>query len=358
MRSLSRFNPLLTPFVVAAAIAGCADAPAERVGYVEVPLTAPGANGAIYHLPPGTSLQVTNPAFGGSFSLDGDGDVQTLVLPPGSYNLQLFDFAGDTTVWPLTRNNADGSVDTVPASLELTPSITVTEGQTSPLTIRFHVAIVGPITFARGTVDVTVQVVESAVGGFALDFAAPVLAVQSAQIGDTAPAELPARLPAPGDTGDTYHVSLQSAGDWTAMSPTGVCIPTTSTVTATGNQGFVSVVVEAPQQGGEQLCIQQIAPGFAFVTISYFRQGAAATSLLTDLGHAPYLVTHGVLASLNADLYDGRTLHLEALQGIHAAHMLIDGAIFGTVDSPFGPIFQSWYQLNESGEGTLLLTGR
>ena len=69
-------------------------------------------------------------------------------------------------------------------------------------------------------------------------------------------------------------------------------------------------------------------------------------------------VSHGILASIRGEVYDGRTLHLEALSGTHELNLLVDGAIFGTVVSPSGAIFQSWYQINESGVGRLTLTGR
>ncbi len=51
-------------------------------------------------------------------------------------------------------------------------------------------------------------------------------------------------------------------------------------------------------------------------------------------------------------------LHHPAQIVLSRRRALVDGAIFGTFDSPFGPTFQSWYQLNESGVGLLTLTRR
>ena len=142
------------------------------------------------------------------------------------------------------------------------------------------------------------------------------------------------------------------------FAPDTVCIQVTASVEASGNAGLVDLVAEAPPSGGEQLCIAQLANHFALVSTGFNRQGDASTDLLSDLGGAPYIVVHGILASIPGEVYDGRTLYLEALSGTHELNMLVNGAIFGTVDSPFGPIFQSWYQLNESGTGQLTLTGR
>jgi hypothetical protein len=341
---------------VVAGIVGCVEAPrSEPVGYVSIPLTATGASGAIYHLPPGSQLLLTNSSFTGAYSVDGDGDQLTAVVPPGGYSVFLFDNAGDTTVWPLTRDNPDGTTETVPGTLDLTPTITVVENQTTSLVIRFQVAATGPITFGRGSVGISVEVDETT-PALDIDIDALRLSVQQVDIGETAPAALAPRLPGPGGSGDIYQLHLHTAGVWVARDPHTICTTVTASVEASGNAGLIDLVAEAPPSGGEQLCIDQLPNGFALMSMGFNRQGDASTELLSDLGSAPYIVVHGISVTIQGEVYDGRTLHLEVLFGAHDLNMLVHGAIFATEDSPFGPIFQSWYQLNESGAGRLTFT--
>ena len=135
---------------VAVRTVGCTEAPAsESLGHIAIPLTAPGAGGATYRLPPNTSLFLSGAGFFGRFSLDDDAPSLTVDVPPGDYSVFL-SFDGDTTTWPLRRQNADGTIQIVPGTLDLTSTITVTENQTTSLVIRFHVAGIVPITFRLG----------------------------------------------------------------------------------------------------------------------------------------------------------------------------------------------------------------
>lgn len=63
-----------------------------------------------------------------------------------------------------------------------------------------------------------------------------------------------------------------------------VCAPVSASISATGNQGFVELVAEAPPTDFEELCIQQIGPQQAMLEMSFFRNGTATTPLLSDLG--------------------------------------------------------------------------
>lgn len=357
MRSLC--NSVLYSVAWLSVVAGtgaCVEAPrSEPVGYVSIPLTATGASGAIYHLPSGSQLFLTNASFTGAYPVDGDGDQLTVVVPPGNYTVFLLDDAGDTTVWPLRRNNSNGTVEIVPGTLDLTPTIAVVENQTTSLVIRFRVATTGPITFGRGSVGISVEVDETT-PAFDIDIDAPSLSVQQADFGETAPAALTPRLPGPGGSGDSYQLHLHTDGVWVAQNPDTICTTVTASVNASGNAGFIDLVAEAPPSGSEQLCIDQLPNHFALITMRFNHQGDASTELLSDLGGAPYIVVHGITMSFLGELYDGRTLHLEALSGTHDLSTLVDGAIFATGDSPFGPIFQLWYNLNESGTGQLTFT--
>ncbi|HEU4727238.1 MAG TPA: hypothetical protein VFT22_05105 [Kofleriaceae bacterium] len=354
------FLSLAAVLFAATGSVGCTEAPApESVGYVSIPLTASGGGGATYHLPPFTSLLLSGAGFFGSFSLDDDTAVKTVKVPPGDYAVFLSDGKGDSTVFPLIRENADGSFDTVPATLDLTPAITVTENETTPLVIRFHVPIVGSITFAVGSVDVSVAIDETAATSFDIELSIHEATTAFVTVGDTAPAELASRLPATGDTGHSYVASMHTTGPWTFPAAGAVCVPVAGSVHAGGNQGFADLIAEAPPSGGEQLCIQQLSPEQAFISLSFFASGTPTTPLLSDLPARQFFVNHAIFPQIDARLFDGTTLRLKALEGIHTANTAVTAAISAEVDTPDGgTTFEFWHAFEESGTGTITLTPR
>ena len=358
MRSL--IGPAAVLFVAVGA-AGCTEATApESLGHIAIPLTAPGAGGVTYRLPPNTLLFLSGAGFFGRFSLDRDDPSLTVDVPPGDYSVFLSDSDGDTTTWPLRRQNADGTIQIVPGTLDLTPTITVTENQTSSLVIRFHVAGIVPITFSLGSVEVTVAVDETAAQSLDFEFAAPALTVLSTVFSDTAPAVLASRLPATGSTDNRYVLHAQTISPWSIVQkePDVVCAQVNISIETGGNQGFVDMVTEAPPSGSEQLCIVQGASSpFAQIFTNVFHEGAATTPLLSDLGDHPYFITHTLDSFIEANVFDGRTLHLEVLAGTHSATTHLFAEIVAEIPDANGEItFDPWYLLNANGAGTIKLT--
>lgn len=355
VRSLS----CLAVFAVAAAGAGCLQAPAsESTGYITVPLIAPGPGGVTYRMPPNSVLLLSQPGLGFGVGLDDNATSQTIEVPPGDYSVGLTDPAGDTTVWPLTRVNPDGTTETVQGLLDLTPTISVANHQTTPLVIRFHVAAIGPITFDVGAIDVSVEVDETPATAFDFTITGPSLSAGFVFVGDNAPAALAPRLPALNATGDSYTVTAHTTGPWSFVASNFVCAPVTATVSATGNQGFVELMGEATPTAFDQLCLQQSAPHQVFVFMSFFRQGPAATPLLSDLGDRQYFVGHDFSAQLTADVFDGFTLDLRPLSGSHQSSLAVFGNISAVVSTPDGGTsFDTWYQVDEFGDATVTLTG-
>jgi hypothetical protein len=356
VRSLS----CLAAFVLAAAAAGCMQAPApESTGYISIPLTATGAGGVIYRMPPNTQLNLSQGGqFVAGFGLDGDATSQTLEVAAGDYGVSLIDLAGDTTVWPLTRVNPDGTTEVVQGLLDLTPTITVADHQTTPLVIRFQVGGIGPITFHVGAIDVSVEVDETGATAFDFTITGPSLTTGFVFAGPNAPAALAPRLPALNDSGDSYTVTMHTTGPWQFLVANLLCAPATATVSATGNQGFVELMGEATPTGFDQLCLQQVAPQQAFLFMSFFRQGPAATPLLSDLGDQQYFVGHDFSAQVAADVFDGFTLDLRPLAGAHPASLFVFGNISAETSTPDGgTTFDTWYQLDEIGDATITLTG-
>lgn len=340
----------LAVFGVAIASAGCVVAPSrESVGSIEVPLTAPGANGATYRLPPNTLLQVNDGMFGDSFPLDGDAPSLAVDLPPGAYGASLVNPAGYDRIWPLTRQNLDGTVETVQATLlDFPPVITVTEGVTTPLAIRFQVATAGPISFSHGTLLGFVEVDEVAATSFQFVIETGSLSVLVAQPSDPAPPELASRLPAAGSAAQTYKVTAQTIAPWFIGSSDRVCANVAATVEGTGDGQWSDLLAEAQSTDQAFICIQQIGPQQASVDFSTTRVGPAATPLLSDLGAAAYGIGYRIGGNVAADAFDGATLRLAGLVGMRPSSISMSVDISATD----GASFQSWFDLFAEGEAT------
>lgn len=335
-------------FLTTAAM-GCATAPApERVGHVDIPLTATGAGGAVYHLPAGTTLELFNDSFVGPFSIDGDGASISVDVPPGTYSSVLFSAAGSTTLWPLVRQNADGTTQTVQAMLDPIPDVTVTENQTTPLVIRFHVAGAGPISFTHGSVAVSVTVDEDG-GVFQLAIDAPAVTFSGVADG-SAPPQLAGRFPANGAV-IGYHASAQTTGPFAFTNPGTVCAPATASVTvATPSAQLQDYVTEATSPDDTRICIDQFAPGNVSLVIQLLRFGTPVTPLLSDLTSQEIVADLDIEAVLNADVFDGTTLRPGALLGTQSAGMFLSGGLF--VPTPDGSEFNEWFQITGFGNGT------
>lgn len=353
-RSLSCLAALL---FVAGGV-GCAEAPASGpTGYLTVPLVAPGAGGVTYRLPPDSVLVLERAGNIEAFGIGGDERSQTVEVASGDYNVSLIDNAGDTTVWPLTKLNPDGTTETVQGVIDLAPTLTVVEHQTTSLVIRFHVAAIGAISFDVGAIDVSVEVDETAATGFDVTITAPSLTAGFVLVGAHAPSALPPRLPALFATGDGYSVTAHTTGPWSIVTSNFICAPVTVSVSATGNPGWVNLVAEAPPADVTSLCIQQAGPQQAFVFMAFFRTGGPTTPLLADLGDRQYFFEQDVSAQIAADLFDGFTLDLRRLSGPHPASLFVFATIATPRVDPPNTAFDTWYQVDESGNATVSLIG-
>src|SRR5262249_31266991 len=142
----------------------------------------------------------------------------------------------------------------------------------------------------------------------------------------SAPPALRTRLPASGDPGDRYMVRAHVVGPWAIATEGKACAPASVSIDAGGNPGFVNLVAEAPPSI-QPLCIQQDAPGRAEVATVFARQGAALTPLLSDFSPLQYIINEGFFAVVDDDLFDGRTLRLDAFAGVHVVQLFLFGEI-------------------------------
>jgi hypothetical protein len=348
---MTHFSSVPVVFLsIALGTVGCAEAPdTTQVGEIAVPLTATGASGAVYRLPAGTSLSLFSDPVFASFPLDGDSPSLTVTVSPRIYSAQLFTQSGIPDTWPLLRQNTDGTTETVQATLDPIPQVTVVENQTTSLTIRFHVAPAGGgIIFQTGSVQVGVEVDDVAPFQFTIDM--PSLTTSVAQITDATPAALAARLPALGSAGQRYLVVARTTGAWTLAGADSVCAPVTTTFEATGQAQFVDFLIEATPPDGVQICLTQVAADDVAVNINFFRFGSPVTSLLSDLTTRDVDVFYVVETDVGANVFDGTTLRLDGITG----DRLGSSFLFGDIQA-LGPdnTFERWFELEEDGAATL-----
>jgi hypothetical protein len=334
---------------IALGAVGCAEAPeATQVGEIAVPLTATGTSGAVYHLPPGTSLSLFNDPVLASFSLDGDTPSITVRVSPGTYSAQLFTQSGIPSSWPLTRQNTDGTTETVQATLDPIPSVTVIADQTAQLAIRFHVSAAGGITFQTGAVQVMIDVDEVTPFEFTIDM--PSLTTTLVDTSETTPPLLVARLPAIDSAGQRYRLVARVTGSWTIASDATVCVPVATEVDAAGQAQFADLLAEATGSATVQLCLSQDATSVG-LALNFFRSGAPLTSLLSDLTTRDVDVLYVVAATVNAtNVFDGTTLRLDGLTGTRSG----TGFVFGDIQALGSDnAFERWFDLEEDGAATV-----
>lgn len=333
--------------------AGCTDAPeAEAVGQVVIQLTATGPDGSVYQLPRNTFLSLENSSFHGQFPLDERRSSITVKAPLGEYAVELTSFDGHTTEWPLSRRRPDGVVQTVSATLDLTPSITVVADEVTPLVLRFHVAGVVPVTFSAGSIQVSVSVDEVAGSSLTFRLATSSIGVTDVLPGDeTMPAALLSRLPALGETDIEYAITLRTVGPWLFNGAGQVCAPVEASHEADGHPGFVDLVTESPPSQGDTICINQ-SEDRATLSTSGFRFGTATTALLSDLGADEYFIHHSIFMSFEEEIFDGQTLHLNRLAGARPMDAFMGASIAASINNSF----HFWFDMFLNGDGISTLT--
>jgi len=347
---MTRLSSVSVVFLsVAFGAAGCAEAPeAIQVGEIAVPLTATGASGAVYRLPAGTALSLFDDPVTASFPLDGDTPSITVRVSPGTYSALLFTPSGIPMSWPLIRQNADGTTETVPATLDPIPPVTVVENQTASLTVRFHVASAGGITFQTGSVQVGVEVDD--VPPFELTIDIPSLTTTFVGTTDATPSALAPRLPALGSTGQRYRVVARTTGPWTIASELSVCAPVTTEINAAGQGQFTDLLAEATGSTTVQLCLSQSATG-VFLDLNFFRFGTPITPLLSDLTTQSVDVAYFVEAFVSGNVFDGTTLRLDGLAGTRSG----SGFLFGDIQALGSDTtkLDRWFDFEEDGAATV-----
>jgi hypothetical protein len=337
-----------TTFFVAALMAAGCDQQDESFGSVGAALTATDDSGATYRLPAGSRLDLGSSTYFDSFSLDGDAAVVHIDLPVGDYQAWLSHDFGYTSAWPLQRTAPDGTVQTVTGYL-ITPmpqALTIFEGTTTSLVLAFEVPEFGAVTFAEGTLDVSVDIEQTTAGGVEVQ-AGAVMNADIVQAGAGAPPELATRLPA---LGDAVELSLGATitGPWNKASSTSACAPGMLATLGAVDPGVIDLVLEA--NGAVQVCVFDSEP--PQLRILATRIGAPSTPTFDDLPGDQMTFLASMIVELPGPVFDGETLDLDPAAGTHTA--FVSSAL--EVGSIQGGEWQSWYHAGLSGTGGVSVT--
>jgi hypothetical protein len=309
------------------AVAGCGGAEPAPFGSVAVALTSTGADGAIYRLRPGTRVRMAQDGGGffGEFDVGGDAAVVRLDLPVGEYRAQLFDgLFYPEGMWFLERV-VGTTTETVEARL-VTPmpvALEVLEDATTSLVFQFSVARGGVLTFAYGSVDVSIDVAVVEATGFRYSMGASPATVERVVIAPNAPAGLSTLVPGVGSA-NPFTIT-GTLGNWRAASPGQVCAALV--VEGIGGdailQDLLLEAVNASGAMGEEArstaCLSPGADGALELTVSLYRRGPPVTQGFADLGEDELgFFVQWTSKGVPEEAWDGRSLDLDALAGLYS----------------------------------------
>jgi len=341
--------------MMAVLLAGCVADVEDDLGTVGVALTATDARGSTYRLPADTRLVMYGGAFYDEFSLDGDVPFVRITVPAGDYSAELTNGAGYTTQWPLERTAVDGTVETVTAVLTtpMPAPVTITENGQTNLVVNFALPDVGLVTFAEGSVDVSISVSDSTATVSGTSFSST-FDVTSVFSDPTTPPQLPPRLPVVGATGIGMNVDAQITGPWAKTSASSACAPVTLGVATATQPGLADLLTESSGQNA-QLCVYGGAGGDV-AEIFFYRVGTVTPSTPTfaEFGSQNWLFMTFVDVQLAAPVFDGHTLDLQPLVGTHT--LPSTGFSRASVRPTGATTRTTWYRASVTGTTTLTVT--
>ena len=318
-------------------LAACAPEEAPR-GKLSAAIVGTGGGGAQYRLPAGTMLYVSVGSFSDTFSLDGDTTSVAFDVPVGDVEATLIHPAGYTDHWPLEKLLPGGGTDPVTGQLA-TPmpmTFTVLEDETTHVVISFRVAG-GIITFAEGSVEVSVDVTEvgATSGSFSIN---STVAANAVTTGASTPADLIARLPDESATDLFIGITGTITSAWQLYTSDTVCASATVDMSEDESQGW-SDLLDETNGNFFQFCVRDLGDGNAQLQMSNNRFGEPTTDTFADntsevLGYSLLMI--GEFAP--SPFVDG-TLDLGALDGEFAMPITVWTTV-GAAESWYQGIFQ------------------
>jgi hypothetical protein len=317
-RAPSRSAALFVAAALTGLLAGCGASRSagywgEDQGSVEADLSTVGSDGAIYSLPPGTTItfaQVGDASTATTTEVLATGmPTQTFWLPAGQYGVTLSQGTADAgSSWTL-RRAGDGGPTSIPAVLadSMPISLTVTAGQSTSLVFHFLTPTLGDVTLGTGGVE----------AGVALDAGAFPLSKGTATGTSSLSVEmlngsttLNSALKFSSSVSVTYTLSLTRSGGW-VMASDQACAPISATASGTSKNAALAAIVNETSGGSGTICFGDGTLSGAF-SVHLSRTGAPTTSTMkTDLpGGGTFEVE---LQGLAPEVYNGTTLRLSAL---------------------------------------------
>jgi hypothetical protein len=298
-------------------------------GTVSAELSTVGPDGATYALPSTATITLIEAGDGGlawTGTFAPGQATETFSVPVGVYAATLGGNGDAGSLWTLTRQS-DGGATSIRAVLTDSMPITVTvlNGQVTPLVFHFATQTLGDVTFGTGGVGV----------GVALDAGA--FPVSTGTVTGTATmtneslagsARFNTALSFSGNVGVPYTLNLTRSGGWT-MAADRACAPVTGTASSTSkNVALASIFAEA-SGGSGTLCFGDgnLAGEFS---VQLARTGAPSTTTMKSAlpGGGTFEVQ---LDGFAPEVFDGTTLRLGSLrepftvQSVQASELVSTG---------------------------------
>jgi hypothetical protein len=367
--------------VLTAMLVACGDSKPpsqQRYGQVGIALVTTAPDGSMYRLPAGAQVELNSGQFDLVQILDGNAPEIDVAVPPGPYTATLFDLNFDTPVtWTLDHLDSGGNlIGTVSATL-LTPmpvALNVTSSQTTSLVFSFRIPTGGTISFDRGTIAITLSVIEQEAQSYSFDISSS-LTVTSSTVPEDSP--IAAVVSPVGTAGLSIEIGGPVVGPWIEIGgETGddvnsfsVCAPPGITVKiANGTTAFNDFISEIgigtdPLSlfGTASLCIIDDGTNNTF-RVRLSRDGAPATPSYLPLGPGPFYIRMIMQTGLPHRAYDyaAHTLNLAQLMSDSGAGLPVFSTSMSISDVVDGNIENQEYRavLQAPAGATFSFTGQ
>jgi len=357
-------NRKVVPVVaVLAALVGCAGSADQKpeTGQVSVAMTSTATDGTMYRLSSAYVGFISGPTYVAQY-LDTSADHILVNLPVATYNAYLYSYAAGGG-WALERLNPDGTVagtvDGVSLLTVLPVSLTVAANQTVPLIFTFRVPTGGTVTFAYGTVDISVAVQKGVADWYSFT-ADSISTVAYSGTGGPSASTLSTALPGVG-AGLEPVVAGSLVGDWVFTG--GYVFDGTTYMQVCTGIGFTLEALNAgaalQDWAAEISSVRVRASAFQpfcigdngttnVLLLSLFRNGVPNTPTYTDLTGDSLYFYYSLYAELPQRVFDYSTgvLDLEALMGTWPITGYVYTFVYDLTTNT------SWYYANAPGETT------
>jgi hypothetical protein len=306
----------------------------ERTGTLTAALSTTGPDGATYKFVNNTRLNIytavnsRGASYGIVAPIDGAETVFTKRLPVGTYTLGLTQSNGlERTLNGVTTVVAAEWLDPPDATFD------VVENQTIPVVLHFRVTGIGDITFAMGSVAVTLDVEQTTTTNVSKAREGGNITVTSERFADPA-ASYVAPLTMTTGTSHPQAVTVSLSGSWENRLGLSVCRPATiASYSWAATDQALRLRLEQVAAGDGELCFNDNGAADYF-SLHVTRLGPAPADQTSFLPEASYFAVLNITGVVG-DVFDGVTLRQSALaDGVTVSN----GSFTHTLQQPGAPI--------------------